>query len=245
MRPRKIRVVRRSSPQIRRDLPPVHLHHFTGQIEHRDNQRAIEVLVPRLLVAQDAKLLEPRPLRVAGGAVRRRQMQTQRAVGVTQLEAVDDFARLKAALDEIPLRLRRVFQRPVVVVHHRSQQLFVVRRGIDQRRQLRHRGDLHHRPSRWRIVPFQQLQRMMEAHPLGPHHPQKNVAALAASALATPHILYRVDVQARVPVVVERAQPDKLLAAARQFDPPRLGQPLDRHLALEPLFHLGRNVGHP
>ena len=35
----------------------------------------------------------------------------------------------------------------------------------------------------------------------------------AASALATPHILRRIDVQARVPVVVER-EADQLLAAA-------------------------------
>ena len=79
--PGKIQVIRRSRAQVRRDLPPVHLDHFAVQIEHRDNQRTVEVLVPRLLVAQDAKLFQPRPLRVAGGAVRRRQMQAQRAVG--------------------------------------------------------------------------------------------------------------------------------------------------------------------
>ena len=95
MRARKIQVVGRSRAQIRRDLPPVHLHHFAGKIEHRDNQRTVEVLVPGLLVAQDAKLLQPRPLRVAGGAVRRRQMQAQRAVGVAQLETVDDLRGLQ------------------------------------------------------------------------------------------------------------------------------------------------------
>src|SRR5580692_9601763 len=85
---------------------------------------------------------------------------------------------------------------------------------------------------------------MMEAHALGPHHPEDYVAALAAGPLATPHILRRIDVQTGVPVVVERAQADQLLAAANQLDSPRLGQPLDRHLALDPLFHFRGNVGH-
>ena len=94
------------------------------------------------------------------------------------------------------------------------------------------------------MVPLQQLQRVMEAHPLGPHHPQKHVAALPASALATPDILRRIDIQARIPVVMERAQPDKLLAAANQLDPPRLRQPLDGNLPLDPLLHVLGNIGH-
>jgi hypothetical protein len=64
------------------------------------------------------------------------------------------------------------------------------------------------------MIALQQLQRMMEAHPLGPHHPQDHVAALAASAFAAPDIFGRVDIQAGIVVVVERAQTDQLLAAA-------------------------------
>jgi len=94
------------------------------------------------------------------------------------------------------------------------------------------------------MISLQQLQRMMEAHALGPHHPQDYVAAFAASALATPHIFRRIDVQAGASVVVERAQADQFLAAANQLDSPRLGQPLDGHFPLDPLLHLRGNIGH-
>ncbi len=89
------------------------------------------------------------------------------------------------------------------------------------------------------MISLQQLQRMMEAHAFGPHHPQDYVAAFAASALATPHIFRRIDVQTGVPVVVERAQADQLLAAANQLDAPSLGKPLDGYFPLDPLLHLG------
>ena len=145
----KIQVQRRSLPQPRRDLPPVHLHHVARKIEHRHNQRTIEVLVPRLLVAQDAKLFQPRPLRLAGGAVRRRQMVTQCAVGVAQPEVLDHLRRLQAALHKILLRLRLLLQRLVVVAHHDFQQLLVLRPGVDQRRQLRNRALFHRLPSRF------------------------------------------------------------------------------------------------
>ena len=90
----------------------------------------------------------------------------------------------------------------------------------------------------------QQLHRMAEAHALGAHHPLDHVAAFAACALAVPHVFRRVDVQAGIAVVVEGAQPDQLLAAAREFDPPRLGQPLDRYLPLQPLDHRVRDSRH-
>ena len=73
-------------------------------------------------------------------------------------------------------------------------------------------------------------------HPLGPRYPADHVATLATRPFAVPYIFHRVDVQAGIPVVVERAQADQFLAAAMQFDPPRLGQPLDRHLPLQPLL---------
>ncbi len=47
--------------------------------------------------------------------------------------------------------------------------------------------------------------------------------------------LCRRDDQARLPVVVERAQPDQVPAMTPQHDPACLGQALDRHLGLEPL----------
>ena len=94
------------------------------------------------------------------------------------------------------------------------------------------------------MVTLQHLQRMMEAHALGPHHPKKHVAAFPASALATPNILRRVDIQAGAVVVVERTEADQLLAAAPEFDPPRLRQPLHGNLPLDPLFHVLGNIGH-
>ena len=67
----QVQVVAASLAQIRRDLPPVHLHHVTGWIDDRDNQRAVEMLVAALPV--DAQLLQPPPHCRAVGAVLRRQ----------------------------------------------------------------------------------------------------------------------------------------------------------------------------
>jgi hypothetical protein len=71
---------------------------------------------------------------------------------------------------------------------------------------------------------------------LTPRHPSDHVAALAARPFAVPHIRHRIDVQAGIAVVVEGAQANQLLAAAMQLDPPRLGQPLDRHLPFQPFL---------
>ena len=86
---------------------------------------------------QDAQLLQPAAHLRAGGAVLRRQAIAQRPVGEAQLEAVDDLRRLEAARGQILHRLRRLFQRLVVVVHDLQQQHAVVRLPRHGRRQLR------------------------------------------------------------------------------------------------------------
>jgi hypothetical protein len=65
-----------------------------------------------------------------------------------------------------------------------------------------------------KIVAFQQLQRMTETDAFGPLHPLDHVAAFAAGSLAAPNIFHRVDIEARIGVFVERAQPDQFFAAA-------------------------------
>jgi hypothetical protein len=119
------RVQRCAGPQSWRDLPPVHLHHFTVQIENRDDHRPVEVLVPALL-AQDADLLQPFALLGAGAAVRCRRMIAQRAVGEPQPELLDHLRGFEAALYEILLRFGCLFQRLVVVLDHAFKQPLVV-----------------------------------------------------------------------------------------------------------------------
>ena len=137
----KIQVQRRSLPQPRRDLAPVHLDHLAGSIEDRHDYRAVEVLVSAL--AQDAKPLQPPAHLCAGDAVLVFQPVTQRPVGEAQLEAVDDLRRLEAARGQVLQRLRRLLQRPAVVVHGLQQQRPVVRIPRNRRRQLRNRALLH------------------------------------------------------------------------------------------------------
>ncbi len=99
------------------------------------------MLVPAL--AQDAKPLQPSAHLRAGDAVLVFQPVTQRPVGEAQPETVDDLRGLEAARGQIPQRLRRLLQRPAVIVHGLQQQRPVVCTPRHGRRQLRNRALLH------------------------------------------------------------------------------------------------------
>jgi hypothetical protein len=229
----EIQVQRCPLAQPRRDLPPVYLDHFAGSIEHRHDYRAVEVLVAGL--SQDAQPLQPSAHLRAGDAVLSFKSITQRPVGEAKPETVDDLRRLEAARGQIPQRLRRLFQRLVVVAHHLQQQRPVVRLPRHRRRQLRNRALLHRldwRSRRGKMVGSKQLHRMAETHTLGPHHPLDHVAARVAGAQAVPEIFSRSDNQRRRPVVMEGALAQKVGSVPRQLHAPRLGQPLHRDFFL-------------
>jgi hypothetical protein len=187
------------------------LHHLAAEIEDRNHQRTYEVLMPALL-PKDAQLLQTPALAGTLDAVLVRQMVIQRAVGKAQPEVLQHLRRLQAALEEILLRSRRLLQCCVIVIDHNTQQFLIVRARLKQWRQFGHRADFRRRgcarSGGRKIVAFQQLQRVAEADAFGPLHPLDHVAAFAAGALAAPNIFHRVDVEARLGVFVERAQPD-------------------------------------
>ena len=138
--PRQVQVIFGSGPQIVVDLAPVHLHHFTVEIEDRNHQRSYEVLMPGLL-PEDAQLLQASALAQTLDAVLVLQAVIERAIGKAQPEVLDHLRRLQAALEEILLRSRRLLERGVVVVHHDAQQLLIVYRRLEQRRQFGHGRD--------------------------------------------------------------------------------------------------------
>ena len=134
----EIQVQRRPLAQVRRNLPPVYLHHVAGWIDDRDYERAVEVLVAALAV--DAQHLQPSPHRRASGAVLRRKTQPQRPVGEAQPEPLDHLRRPQPATFQIPLRLRRLLQRIVIKVHDLQQQLAVASLRRHRSGQLPHRA---------------------------------------------------------------------------------------------------------
>src|SRR5487761_647168 len=77
------------------------------------------------------------------------------------------------------------------------------------------------------MVFAQQLTRMAEAHAFRVHHPVDYAPTFAARSLTVPDVLDGIDAQARIGVLVERAQADQVLAAPSQLHPARFGQPLD------------------
>ena len=137
----KIQVQGRSLAQARRDLPSVHLHHVTGWRNHRDNQRAVEMLVAALPV--DAQLLQPRPYRCAGDAILGRKAQPQRSVGEAQPEPLHHLRRVQAARSQIAFRLRRLVERVLIEAHDLQQQFPVPSLRRHRRGQLPHRALLH------------------------------------------------------------------------------------------------------
>jgi hypothetical protein len=125
MRPGKIEVVRRSGPEVRRDLAPVHLEHVALFVDDRDHHRSVEVLVSTLL-AQDAEALESRADLVARLAVLVGQAQAQRSVGEPDPVPLDDLGGGDTAALEVREGLRALLERVVVVVDDLLEQLLVV-----------------------------------------------------------------------------------------------------------------------
>ena len=82
------------------------------------------------------------------------------------------------------------------------------------------------------MVGPQQLDRMTEADPIGPHHPVDGRPARVASSHAVPEVLLRRDDERRRFVVVERAEAVQVGSQPTQLDPSRLRQPLDRDFSL-------------
>jgi hypothetical protein len=94
------------------------------------------------------------------------------------------------------------------------------------------------------MVGPQQLDRMAEADPIGPHHPVDGRPARVARSHAVPEVLRRSDDQRRTAVVVERAEAMQVGPQPLQLDPSRLRQPLHRDLSLQPLDLILRDSRH-
>ena len=141
VRSRQIQVQGRARSQIRCDLAAVDLQHVAGFIEYRNHQRAVEVLAPGGAV--QPQLREPAADRLAVLAVLLRQSKTERAIGVAEFEALDQFGMCKPAGLEIGLRLGALLEGLMVVVDDLVEQRLVV--GVERHRrgQLRCRGLAH------------------------------------------------------------------------------------------------------
>src|SRR6266568_5170487 len=94
------------------------------------------------------------------------------------------------------------------------------------------------------MVLSQQLDRMAEADAVRFHHPVDSRSAHVARAQTVPEILRRSDDKRRVAVVVERAQTQQVRPVPVQLDAPRLGQPLNRYLPLQPFDLMLRDSSH-
>ncbi len=93
---------RRAFAQVRRDLAPVQAQHAAIEVEDREYDGAVEVLVAAL--TQDAEPLQaPAQLR-AFLAVPVRQRQPELAIGEAQLEVVDHLRIREAAALQVPQR---------------------------------------------------------------------------------------------------------------------------------------------
>lgn len=172
------------------------------------------MLVPALAV--EAELFQARAHFGAGLAVLLRQTKAQSAIGVAELEALDQLGMHKPALLQIVERLRRLLQRVVIIADDLVQQRLVIgfepdRRGQPARRRRRKR--------RWRVVAagavLQQFHGMAKAHALALHGPLNHVARRIA-AKAMEEVLLGAHGQRRLVVLVEGAKPDQLLAVLLQ-----------------------------
>ena len=130
----QVQVLRRALPQRSVDLPAVRLHHLAIEIEDRDDERAVQVLVAAL--ADDPQLLEAFADLLPCLAARLRQAQTERAVGKAQLESPNRLVVGDSALLEVRERLWALEQGLVVVVDHLPQQIAIARVEPHRRRQV-------------------------------------------------------------------------------------------------------------
>lgn len=116
----QVQVGRCARAQVVPDLPAVDLDDLAVVAEDRDDKRAIEMLVARGAVKADAlQLTSDRGARLA---VLLGQSQAQRAVGIAEAEAVDQFAVDQALGFEEGQGFRGLLEGVVVVADHLSQQ---------------------------------------------------------------------------------------------------------------------------
>ena len=153
-----------------------------------------------------------------GAAVLLGQAKSERAIGVTQSEGVDQLGVIQAARLEVGERLRARLQARVVVLGDLVEQPLIL--GIEghRRGELGHRGALHHAPAcGQRRIGAQHLHRVPERHPARLHRPVDRPAA-GTAAEAVPQVLRRGHHQRGFVVLVERARPEQVLARFCQGD---------------------------
>ena len=140
MRAGQIQMLRCTGAQVVQELAAIHFCNKALLVQHRHDQRAVEVFVAGFTV--DADFLQAGSDLGAFDAVLLRQAQAQGAVGETQLEVLCGFRRSDAARLEIRQRLGAGFEGVVVVIHDLVEQGLIV--GIDRHRRTEgaHRGAL-------------------------------------------------------------------------------------------------------
>ena len=124
MRPRQIQVQRGAIAQVGRDLPAIDLRHLTVRGDHRDDDRAVEVLMTTRAQDPDAlelsaqhRTLHPRLLR---------QPVAQRAVSKADLEGLEGFRRADPTALQVGQTFRTLQQCLMVEVDDLHQQLRIL-----------------------------------------------------------------------------------------------------------------------
>jgi hypothetical protein len=138
VRPGKVRMQRRALAQPFRDLPTVHFRDCSSEINHRDYNRAGEVLVAAF--SQDAESLQSSPDLRAFLAVAFRQSVAKRSIRKTQPEVFDHFRMLQASALQIPQSFGALLQGLVIISNYAVQRRLVVDSGLKRRLEFYRRG---------------------------------------------------------------------------------------------------------
>ena len=128
----QVRVLRCAASQLAVDLAAVDLGHVAVGVEYGEDDAAVELAVARL--AEDADLLQPRAELHARFELLVRERQGQGPVGKADLETVDGFGVVGAALSQVGLRAVVSLESAVVEVDDFFQQRLVVGRWIEVER---------------------------------------------------------------------------------------------------------------
>ena len=214
-------MIRRAGSQVVVDLAAVNLRHLVLVVLDWEHDAAVEVFVSAL--AQEAKLLQAHPQRLAVLAIAKRQAKAQRPVGEAQAE------RLRRGGDAPPLQVferRRCLRQPLAVVGQRLiHQRHVVRIERQRTRQTRHRRLLGLGLRREALAVRQHFKGVTERNAVMQLHELDRVAGLAADHAMEQALVRRDDEVGIALVVVERAAPDPVLAAVFfQFHAPAADQ---------------------
>ena len=121
---------RRSFTQTGCDLASVHAEHIPFEVEDRNDETPVEVLVAAL--AQDAEPLQTSAQFRSFLPVLVRQRKPEFAIGEAQLKPFHHLRMRQAAGFEIPQRFRRFLQRLVIKAHDITQGLLLI--GIERDR---------------------------------------------------------------------------------------------------------------